>query len=171
MITDLLAYSRAGTRGIKPVPTDLRVVLEAVKAALQATIEETGALLTAGPLPIVTADSTQMHQLLQNLISNALKFRGENRRPEVHVSARPQADHWLFQVKDNGIGMDPKDAGRAFEPFQRLHGHEKYPGTGMGLAICKKIIDRHGGRISVESEVGRGSTFYFTLPKGNAAET
>jgi light-regulated signal transduction histidine kinase (bacteriophytochrome) len=111
----------------------------------------------------VTADSTQFTQLFQNLIDNALKFR-KNEPPRVHVTAQPDDDHWLFSVRDNGIGIEPEYADRIFVMFQRLHGREEYPGTGIGLAICRKIVERHGGQIWVESEPDKETTFFFTLP-------
>jgi signal transduction histidine kinase len=110
------------------------------------------------------ADDNQMAALLQNLVSNGLKFHGEE-RPIVHVSCRPDGDHWCFAVSDNGIGIDPRHQGQVFQLFKRLHGGEQYPGTGIGLAIAKKIVERHGGRIWLESEIGKGTTFFFTIPK------
>jgi light-regulated signal transduction histidine kinase (bacteriophytochrome) len=130
---------------------------------LAVIIEDCNALVTHDPLPPVYADGVQLRQLWQNLLTNAIKYRG----PEplrVHVSARRQENEWLFSVRDNGIGLDIKHAERIFVVFQRLHTRSEYPGTGVGLAICKKIVERHGGRIWVESEEGKGSTFYFTLP-------
>jgi PAS domain S-box-containing protein len=162
LINDLLAYSRLGTRGGKFEPTDASLVLEKTMQTLRAAIEESGALVSCDPLPTVTADGIQLAQLFQNLIGNAVKFRGEQ-RPRVHVSARLDGGEWVFSVKDNGIGIDPKYFGRIFAIFQRLHGNTEYPGTGIGLAICKKIAERHGGRIWVESETGKGSTFFFSI--------
>ncbi len=162
LINDLLAYSRVGTRGGKFEPTDVSVAIERALQNLRATIEESGALVSRDPLPTVTADGIQLAQLFQNLIGNAVKFRGEQ-RPKVHVSARLDGGEWIFSVKDNGIGIDPKYFGRIFTIFQRLHGNTEYPGTGIGLAICKKIAERHGGRIWVESETGKGSTFFFSI--------
>ena len=162
LINDLLAYSRVGTRGGKFEPTDASLVFEKTMQNLRATIEESGASVSRDPLPTVTADGIQLAQLFQNLIGNAVKFRGEQ-RPRVHVSARLEGGEWIFSVKDNGIGIDPKYFGRIFTIFQRLHGNTEYPGTGIGLAICKKIAERHGGRIWVESEPGKGSTFFFSI--------
>jgi PAS domain S-box-containing protein len=162
LINDLLAYSRVGTRGGKFEPTDVSVALERALQNLRVTIEESGALVSRDPLPTVTADGIQLAQLFQNLIGNAVKFRGEQ-RPKVHVSARLDGGEWIFSVKDNGIGIDPKYFGRIFTIFQRLHGNTEYPGTGIGLAICKKIAERHGGRVWVESETGMGSTFFFSI--------
>ena len=175
LINDLLAYSRVGTRG-KPFATaDCNEVLRRALGNLKLVIEESGARITHDSLPEVKADSTQLMQLFQNLISNALKFRSLRRPCEVYVSVAPQrAMHaerprleWLFAVRDNGIGIEGKYFDRIFVIFQRLHTREQYPGTGIGLAVCKKIVERHGGRIWVESELEKGSTFYFTLPKIN----
>jgi PAS domain S-box-containing protein len=170
LINDLLAYSRLGTRGGKFEPTDVSLVLERTMQNLRAAIEESGALVSHDPMPTVTADGIQLAQLLQNLIGNAVKFRGEP-RPRVHVSARLEGGEWIFSVKDNGIGIDPKYFGRIFTIFQRLHGNTEYPGTGIGLAICRKIAERHGGRIWVESETGKGSTFFFSIIENGGEQT
>jgi signal transduction histidine kinase/DNA-binding response OmpR family regulator len=170
LINDLLAYSRVGTRGKPFEPTNCEAILEQALTNLQVAIEENGAALTHDLLPTVMADATQLTQLFQNLIGNAIKFRGEE-SPHIHISAhRPsaienrQCDEWVFSVRDNGIGIDPEYHERIFMIFQRLHTREEYPGTGIGLAICRKIVERHGGRIWVESQPGKGSTFYFTIP-------
>jgi light-regulated signal transduction histidine kinase (bacteriophytochrome) len=138
------------------------VVLHEALDNLQTAIAETGARVTHDPLPTLVADASQLRQLLQNLIGNALKFHGQG-RPEVHVAATRMPAAWLFRVTDNGIGIDPEYFERVFVIFQRLHGRRAYPGTGVGLAICKKIVERHGGRIWVESKPGAGATFSFTL--------
>jgi light-regulated signal transduction histidine kinase (bacteriophytochrome) len=169
LINDLLVYSRVGSRGKPPEPTDFHTLLGQAIANLSLVIEENHAVVTSDQLPMVTADVSQMVQLLQNLIGNAIKFRGEE-SPRIHVSAEEKGSEWIFSVKDNGIGIDPQFKERIFIVFQRLHSREKYPGTGMGLAICKKIVERHGGKIWVESEVDKGSTFYFTVPKGGDVE-
>lgn len=163
LITDLLAYSRVGTRGGEFVAADAGEVLDQVLSDLKVRIEETGAVITRDPLPTVTADARQLHQLLQNLISNGIKF-SDRPPPRIHVSAQRRGKDWLFSVGDRGIGIDPQYAQRIFVIFQRLHHSKEYPGTGIGLAICKKIVERHGGRIWMESRPGEGSTFYFTLP-------
>ncbi len=165
LITDLLAYSRVGTQGKPLESTDCEAVFDRVVASLKLTIKESGAVVTRGPLPRVMADSTQLGQLFQNLLGNAVKFRA-GERPRVHVSAQRDGKAWKFSVRDQGIGISPEHAERIFVIFQRLHGKEEYPGTGIGLAICKKIAERHGGRIWVESKPGSGATFYFTIPEG-----
>ena len=162
LINDLLAYSRVGTRGKAPAPVDLEAVLARAVGNLRAAVEESSAQVTHDPLPTVMGDATQLLQLFQNLLSNAIKFRREG-PPDIRVTARRDAGHWLLAVRDNGIGIGPEYKDRIFVIFQRLHTREKYPGTGIGLAICKRIVERHGGTIWVESEPGKGSTFFFTL--------
>jgi PAS domain S-box-containing protein len=165
LINALLDYSRVGTR-IKPFEaTDCEAVFSNAVANLNAAIKETDAVVEHDPLPTVVADATQMVQLFQNLIGNAVKFHGDE-KPEVHVKAARNGTEWIFSVSDNGIGIDPKYFDRIFVIFHRLHGRGEYPGTGIGLAICKKIIERHKGRIWVESQPGKGATFYFTIPMG-----
>ena len=140
-----------------------------VRATLQnlrAATDEIGAVVECDPLPVLIADAGQLGQLFQNLIGNAIKFRGQA-RPLVHIAAEDHGAAWLFSVRDNGIGIDPKHANRVFQIFQRLHTREQYPGTGIGLAVCQKVVERHGGRIWVESRPGAGSNFCFTLPKGH----
>ncbi len=163
LIKDLLEYSQVGTKEANFKSIDCSFVLDKVIGNLQATIEKSNAVITYDKLPSVMADTSQMSSLFQNLISNAIKFRGEE-APRIHISAERKGDEWVFSIRDNGIGIDPKDSERIFVMFQRLHGSADYPGTGIGLAICKRIIERHGGRIWVESKIGKGSTFYFTIP-------
>ena len=163
LIDDLLEFSRAG-RGDNPMePTDCREILSQVLAGLSSSLREAGAVVRHDGLPTVQGNPSQLTQVFQNLIGNAVKFRGAE-PPEIHVSASRRDDEWLFLVRDNGIGIAPEYAERIFVIFQRLHGRNEYPGTGIGLAICKRIVTRHGGRIWVESQPGRGSSFYFTLP-------
>jgi PAS domain S-box-containing protein len=162
MVNDLLRYSRVGRGGAGLEAIELGASLERVLANLRLAIEESGARVTRDPLPRVRADAAQMTQLLQNLVGNAIKFRAD-RAPEIHVSAERAGPDWVIRVRDNGIGVDPSQHERIFKIFQRLHPARAYPGTGMGLAICKKIVERHGGRVWVESEPGRGSVFTFTL--------
>lgn len=163
LINDLLAYSRVQTRGEPLRPIDFSEVLKEVRDNLRLAIEESGAVVSNGQMPSVMADFSQMVQIFQNLIGNAIKFRGEG-PPEVCVDAERRREQWVFSVRDNGIGIDPWHAERIFVIFQRLHERGKYTGTGIGLAICKKIVERHGGRIWVESKPGEGSTSFFTLP-------
>jgi PAS domain S-box-containing protein len=167
LIADLLAFSRVGTRGGALAPADLSALLRDALTNLQASITEAGAKITSDPLPSLTVDATQIRQLLQNLIGNAIKFHSQ-RVPEIHVGARREKERWLFWVQDNGIGIEPQYAGRIFQIFQRLHTRKQYPGTGIGLAICKKIVERHGGEIRVESQPAHGSTFYFSIPEISA---
>lgn len=166
LIQDLLMYSRVDIQGNPFVPTDMEAVFKSTLSSLHTGIEESGAVISHDPLPRIPADPSQMIQLLQNLIGNGLKFRSE-KPPRVHISAKPQNGEWLFSVKDNGIGIgiDEKFFERIFKIFQRLHTKEEYPGTGIGLAICKKIVERHGGRIWFESAPGEGAVFYFTMPR------
>jgi PAS domain S-box-containing protein len=165
LINDLLAYSRIGTQGKPPQPTNCAEVLERVLANLAIAIEESEAVVMYDALPTILADGVQLGQLFQNLIGNAIKFRGKA-TPKVHVGAERKDGEWHFWVRDNGIGIAPEYYHRLFMIFQRLHSRNEYPGTGIGLAICKKIVERHGGRIWVESlgVPGKGTTFYFSLP-------
>lgn len=163
LIQDLLAYSRVGTRGQEFTSTDCNAVLQQALQNLQVAIADNQATITADPLPTVNGDRNQLVQLLQNLIGNAIKFHREE-PPHVHIAAQQQDNDWLFQVQDNGIGIKPQYLERIFEVFKRLHTRREYPGTGIGLAICKKIATRHGGRIWATSELGVGTTFYFTIP-------
>jgi len=163
LIQDLLAYSRVGTRGHEFKPLDSGQALNKALANLKTLVDETGATIIQGKLPQVMVDETQLTQLFQNLVGNALKFRGQT-PPRVLVEAERQGNEWRFTVEDNGIGIEPQYYERIFVIFQRLHGKEDYPGTGIGLAICKKIVERHGGRIGLDSQPGQGTTFWFTLP-------
>jgi len=163
MINDLLIYSRATSREKIVTQTDGASSLLRVLAILQHKLAGSNAIVTHDPLPMIMADETQFEQLLQNLIGNALKYRGET-QPRIHIGVERREDDWLFSVADNGIGIDPQDAERVFIIFQRLHGRADFPGRGIGLAICKRVVERHGGRIWVESELGKGATFYFTIP-------
>jgi light-regulated signal transduction histidine kinase (bacteriophytochrome) len=163
LIEDLLAYSRVGTKGVELVDTSSEDALRQALANLRNAIEDSAAVVTNDPLPAVRADATQLIQLFQNLVGNAIKFRRSD-APQVHISATSDREAgWTFAVADNGIGIDPQYFDRIFGMFQRLHKREEYAGTGVGLAICQKIVERHGGTISVDSYPGRGSTFRFTL--------
>jgi signal transduction histidine kinase len=163
LIQDLLTYSRNGGHGLALATHDSDALLVRVLHDLQVAIVESGAEITRAPLPVVQADAQQLGLVFQNLIGNALKFHGEV-APRIHVSAQREGQQWRFAVQDQGIGLDPRQAERIFQVFQRLHTQREYPGTGMGLAICKKIVEQHGGRIWVESEPGKGASFFFTLP-------
>lgn len=163
LIRDLLAYSRVGSREKQLRPLNCEKVLAGALASLRAAVEDAGAVVTHDPLPTVIGDESQFNQLFMNLLSNAVKYRGE-RQPRIHVSATAELDAWRFAVQDNGIGIEARHYERIFEIFQRLHGKTEYSGTGIGLAICKKVVENHGGHIWVESEPGVGSTFYFTIP-------
>jgi signal transduction histidine kinase len=163
LISDLLTYSRVDMKGKPFLPTDMEAVLDAVLGDLRHAIEESGAVVTRDPLPTLRADALQMMQLFQNLIKNAIKFRGQA-PPAVHVGGTQEADGWTFSVRDNGIGIEPRYWEKIFVIFQRLHTRDEYPGTGIGLAVCQRIVERHGGRIWLESQAGAGTTFFFTLP-------
>jgi PAS domain S-box-containing protein len=164
LISDLLAYSRVATRGQPFTPTDCAAIVRAALANLDIAIRESGARVTYTDLPTVMGDPTQLTQLFQNLISNACKFR--NQQPAaIHIAAEPHKGSWVFSVRDDGIGIEPQYFERIFGLFQRLHTRVEYAGTGIGLAICKKIVERHGGRIWLESQPQQGSTFYFTIPE------
>jgi PAS domain S-box-containing protein len=165
MIQALLTYSRVGTKGKPPEPTDCEVILGHVLKNLQAALTESGAEVTHEPLPVIMADGVQMVQLFQNLIGNGIKFQEEGVKPKVHISVEDNSNDWVFSFRDNGIGIDPQYQDRIFVIFQRLHGKTEYKGTGIGLAVCKRIVERHGGRIWVESEPGKGATFKFTILK------
>jgi PAS domain S-box-containing protein len=165
LINDILAFSRVGTRGKPFEHVESREPLAQALGYLQGRIKEQQAEVIIGELPIVTGDRNQLAQLFQNLIDNAIKYRKPDEPPRIHIGAEEKENAWEFRISDNGIGFDPQFAERIFQIFQRLHVIGEYSGTGIGLAICKRIVERHGGRIWVESEPGRGSTFYFTLPK------
>jgi chemotaxis family two-component system sensor kinase Cph1 len=165
LIDDVLAYSKVDMQGIAFQIVEVKTPLESALNNLRKRIAETGAKITYDTLPCVMADGTQLMQLFLNLVGNAIKFRSD-KPPEIHIGVERQEDNWLFSVRDNGIGLDPKFSDRIFIIFQRLHTRDEYPGTGMGLAICKKIIECHRGRIWVESQLGQGATFYFTIPVG-----
>jgi len=164
LIGDLLTYSRVGTRGTSLEPTDSHAVLGEAIRNLAAAIEENRAIITNDDLPNVRADASQLVQVFQNLLANAIKFH-RNDIPRVYVSAQEKGDEWVFSVKDNGVGIDLQYKNKLFVIFQRLHTKKEYPGTGIGLALCKRIVMRHGGTIWFESEPEKGSTFFFTLPK------
>lgn len=163
LINDLLAYSRVQRRGGGLEPVDTGAVVDQAISNLALAVSDAGGRVTRDDMPVVHGDVTQLVQLVQNLIGNALKFRAES-PPEVHVSAEHRGPEWVFSVADNGIGISPVYAQRIFTIFERLHGPDEYTGTGIGLAICKRIVERHGGRIWVESQEGAGATFRFTVP-------
>jgi PAS domain S-box-containing protein len=164
LIEDLLAYSRVGTKRQEFKPVALEAPLRRALFNLRAAIEEAGAAVTYDPLPTVHGDEVQLGQLLQNLVGNALKFRSDS-VPRIHLAVMDTPGEFQIEVRDNGIGIEPQYYERIFMVFQRLHNKGEYPGTGIGLAICKKVVERHGGRIWVESRAGEGSSFFFTLPK------
>ena len=163
LIDDLLAFSRLNTQAKELESVELENVIDDVLSNLSVTIKENKACITYDPLPTVNADKTQMMQVFQNLVANAIKFQGSN-PPKIHISAHKDEKEWKFAVTDNGIGIDPEYQKQIFEVFKRLHTREEYPGSGIGLSVSQKIIRRHGGNIWVESELGKGSTFYFTIP-------
>ena len=154
LINDLLAYSRVGTKAKLFASTDCQIVFNNAINNLSIAISENKAAVTAGPLPVLKADEMQLTQLFQNLIANAIKFQG-TKAPRVEISAKETGEEWIFSVRDNGIGIESQFFDRIFIIFQRVHGRKDYTGTGIGLAICKKIVERHGGRIWVDSEVGK----------------
>lgn len=163
LIQDLLEYSRVGTHGKPFAPTDFEELLKKVLNNLEVSIIENQAQITHDKLPVLLADEFQISQLFQNLIANSIKFRSEQ-PPEIHIGSERQNGKWLFSVRDNGIGIDKQYSKRIFVIFQRLHTNSQYPGTGIGLALCKKIVERHGGKIWIRSKPGEGATFYFTIP-------
>ena len=163
LISDLLLFSRVGTRSQQFEETNCEEVLEETLTSMRSSIAETGAVITHDPLPTIPADGTQLLQVFQNLVANAIKFRRDE-PPKVHISAVKNGSEWVFSLKDNGIGIESRHFERILVIFQRLHNRTEYDGSGMGLAIVKKIVERHQGKVWVESEVGVGSTFYFTIP-------
>ncbi len=164
LVEDLLTFSRTGREDLNYEPTDCSLLVDKTIADLQPLLQASHAKISHDSLPTINASGALISQVFQNLITNAVKFRGAE-EPTVHISSREKETEWEFSVKDNGIGIGKKYADRVFLIYQRLHGPEQYPGTGIGLAICKKIIDRYEGRIWVESEAGKGSSFFFTIPK------
>ncbi|NEQ55334.1 MAG: cyanobacterial phytochrome A, partial [Leptolyngbya sp. SIO3F4] len=171
LIDDVLLYSKVDIQGIDCELTDVNTAVEKALRNLQGRIHETNAVVTHDTMPTLVADGTQLMQLFQNLIGNAIKFRRTDVSPEIHIGVERQEEHWLFSVRDNGIGIGPEFADRIFVIFQRLHTRDEYPGSGMGLAICKKIVECHRGQIWLDSDVGQGATFYFTLPVGGRDRT
>jgi PAS domain S-box-containing protein len=165
MISDLLAFSRVGASDVKTEPVALRAPLDQALEMLRAAIDQSGAVIRVGDLPTVRINRGQWAQLFQNLIGNAIKFRSQ-KPPEIEVGAKRDGRFWRVWVKDNGIGLSPEYRERIFEVFQRLHTRKQYPGTGIGLAICRKVVERHGGRIWVESQPQQGAAFCFTIPAG-----
>jgi light-regulated signal transduction histidine kinase (bacteriophytochrome) len=164
LINGLRTYSYVDRRGRPFEPMSCEAVLKQALTKRQATIEKSGGVITHESLPIVMADASQLVQLFEKLIGNAIKYRNEE-LPRIHISAQRKENEWIFSVRDNGIGIAPEYQECIFLIFQRLHKREEYPGNGTGLAICKRIVERHGGRIWVESKPGNGSTFYFTIPE------
>ncbi|MBD0304089.1 MAG: hypothetical protein ICV85_18575, partial [Tolypothrix sp. T3-bin4] len=163
LISDLLTYSRVGKGELTKELTDLEAIVNRTIKDLSVTIEENKAIINVKPLPTLNVNSQQMGQLFQNLIANALTYRGEA-PPAILIQSELQHNYWVISIQDNGIGIKPQYFERIFVIFQRLQSREKYSGTGIGLAICRKIVERHGGNIWVESELGSGTTFFFTLP-------
>ena len=163
LIDDVLEYSKVDTSRIAFQVTEVETAFDLALNSLSQRIAQIGATITHDPFPTIMADSTQLIQVFLNLIGNSIKFRS-SQPLKIHIGVQRQEDEWLFSVQDNGIGIDPQFSDRIFVIFQRLHTREEYPGTGMGLTICKKIIECHGGRIWVESQVGHGTTIYFTIP-------
>ncbi|MEW6602096.1 MAG: ATP-binding protein [Nitrospirota bacterium] len=167
LISNMLTYTRVDKKNKNEmIPTDCEYVLISAKANLALVIEDSGAVITSDHMPVVMADDVQLIQVFQNLIGNAIKFRGD-RTVEIHVSAECKEGEWIFSVRDNGIGINDQQKEQIFIMFMRAHDTKEYSGEGIGLAICEKIVQHHGGRIWVESESGKGSTFYFSIPEGN----
>jgi len=168
-VHDLLAFSRVGSKGTALKLTDCNAVVEAALKNLHVAVQESGTQIIRSNLPSVLADSSQLTQVFQNLLGNAIKFRGAA-PPVIRIRGELVAREWVFSIADNGIGIAPEQADIIFVIFKRLHTRTEYPGSGIGLAICKKIVEQHGGRIWVESEAGLGSTFKFTIPAGGEPE-
>ena len=166
LIQDLLLYARAGTSEKTWVSVDLNIVLDSVTQDLQAAIAEANAIIIVEDLPTILVNPVEITQVLQNLVDNGLKF--SRKQPRIEIKAEKQTENWLISVKDNGIGIEPEFQEQIFQVLQRLHPPDVYPGTGIGLAICQKILQRYESNIWVESEIGKGSTFYFTFPVNNA---
>lgn len=166
LIDDVLLYSKVDLKGVEWELIEVETALQQALNNLRGRIGETNAVITYDPMPTIVADGTQLMQLFQNLIGNAIKFQQQQVPPRIHIGVQRQDDAWMFSVQDNGIGIDPQFADRIFVIFQRLHTRDEYPGSGMGLAICKKIVECHRGQIWVESQLGQGATFYFTIPVG-----
>ncbi len=164
LVTELLAYARLTTEGGGPCSVAIDDDLETALTDLSQLVTESGAVITHDPMPAVQANRNQIVRLFQNLIGNALKYREPGETPRIHIAAERQGAEWVISMRDNGIGFDPKEVSAIFAPFKRLHTSNEYPGTGVGLAICRRIVNAHGGRIWAESEPGVGSTFFFTLP-------
>ncbi len=164
MISDLLTFSRVSRGEVVKTEVDCNLILERVQKSLQGAIAESHAIVTADPLPVVESDGSLLQQVFQNLIGNAIKFRRPKEPPEIHISASPANGMWEFAVLDNGMGFEREHLESVFVIFKRLHTPAEYPGSGIGLALCKKIVERHGGRIWADSDPGKGSTFRFTLP-------
>jgi two-component system, chemotaxis family, sensor kinase Cph1 len=171
LIDDVLLYSKVGFDGVHWEPIDLEIALNRAQSHLRNQIDATGAIVTSDPLPTIVADSTQITQLFQNLINNAIKFRTPGTSPQIHIAATQRESDWLFAVGADGIGIEPQYLDRIFTIFQRLHTRDEYPGTGMGLTICKKIIECHHGKIWATSELGVDATFWFTIPVSGDGET
>lgn len=170
LINDLLSYSRVGTQGIQSAPVNMNKVVKAALQNLDAAILNSGARVTYSNLPAVLGDENKLVQVVQNLIGNAIKFHKPGEFPEISIAAEPSGGtEWVFSIRDNGIGFDAKYNDRIFQVFQRLHGIGKYPGNGIGLAICRRIVEHHGGRLWATSEPEKGSTFFFALPASEQA--
>ena len=169
LIEDLLTYARVASRARALQPAKLDDILDEVLHSLQVRLNEQHVVIERGPLPTVMVDRRQLAQLIQNLISNSMKFQAKGSKPIVQISAEQQNEHWLVRIRDNGIGLEPEYQEKIFVIFQRLHSREDYEGTGVGLAVCKKIVERHGGSIWVESRPSEGATFLFTLPNPPAS--